>query len=147
MRRRRTRQRLLRAAARAVGFVADVIERAAIWCMTMAGRGILSALTLVRWKPFESLRGQVNGHGAKATDGRAQAEVSAEAAEARQLAVEVLVAWGDRRADAKRWVADAAVLNPGIEDAGELIRAAYRMRTNRQVGHRDARCAPASRGG
>jgi hypothetical protein len=146
MLRRRTRRRLLRASARAVGVIAEGVGRAVIWCMKMAGRGFISAIMLMRRRPFASMRHKANGNGATATGGPTQVEVPAEAEEARRLAVDVLVTWGDRRTDAKRSVAEAAALNPGMDDAGELVRAAYRMRRRGPAGRQAARSMEPMRG-
>ncbi|MCK6457639.1 MAG: Holliday junction branch migration protein RuvA [Phycisphaerae bacterium] len=43
-------------------------------------------------------------------------------------AIDVLVAWGDPRQDAERWVARAAQLHPELSTADEWVRAAYRIR-------------------
>ncbi|MCK4658950.1 MAG: hypothetical protein KAV82_05455 [Phycisphaerae bacterium] len=44
-------------------------------------------------------------------------------------ALEVLVAWGDSRQEAERWVQRAAQLHPGLTGADEWVRAAYRIKT------------------
>jgi Holliday junction DNA helicase RuvA len=48
---------------------------------------------------------------------------------AQRDAVEVLVAWGDPRDDAERWLARASDLHPDIEQTDEWVRAAYRVKT------------------
>lgn len=44
-------------------------------------------------------------------------------------ALEVLVAWGDGRADARRWLERAIQLNPESREADEWVRLAYRVKT------------------
>ena len=44
-------------------------------------------------------------------------------------ALEVLVAWGDARGDAERWLERAGQLRPEIQGADEWVRAAYRVKT------------------
>ena len=49
--------------------------------------------------------------------------------EAQRDALEVLVAWGDARAEAQRWLVRAAQLQPDVKAADEWVRAAYRVKT------------------
>ncbi len=44
-------------------------------------------------------------------------------------ALEVLVAWGDTRPDAQRWLQRAAQLQPDLQSADEWVRLAYRIKT------------------
>ncbi len=44
-------------------------------------------------------------------------------------ALEVLVAWGDARSDAERWLERAGQLHPDMQSAEEWVRAAYRVKT------------------
>lgn len=44
-------------------------------------------------------------------------------------ALEILVAWGDSRADAERWLERAAQLHPDVDSADEWVRVAYRVKT------------------
>lgn len=59
---------------------------------------------------------------------------SAESAEVVKLsqaqrdALEVLVAWGDGRGEAERWLQRATQLHPGLGSADEWVRAAYRVK-------------------
>ena len=43
--------------------------------------------------------------------------------------LEILVAWGDSRADAMRWLQRAGQLHPEIESPDEWVRAAYRVKS------------------
>jgi Holliday junction DNA helicase RuvA len=47
-------------------------------------------------------------------------------------ALEVLVAWGDGRSDAERWLQRAGQLDPAIDSADDWVRAAYRVKTGTQ---------------
>jgi Holliday junction resolvasome RuvABC DNA-binding subunit len=47
---------------------------------------------------------------------------------AERLALDILVRWGDRRADAQRWIALALEAEPGLREPDEIVRAAYRAK-------------------
>lgn len=49
--------------------------------------------------------------------------------QAQSDALEVLVAWGDARADAERWLERAAQLHPDVTAADDWVRSAYRVKT------------------
>jgi len=49
--------------------------------------------------------------------------------EAQRDALEVLVAWGDPRGEAERWLSRAAQLHPDVDSADEWVRSAYRIKT------------------
>ncbi len=49
--------------------------------------------------------------------------------DAQRDALEVLVAWGDPRGDAERWLSRAAQLHPDPGTADEWVRMAYRVKT------------------
>ena len=44
-------------------------------------------------------------------------------------ALELLVAWGDSRVDAERWVERVAQIHPDLSDPEDWVRAAYRIKT------------------
>lgn len=73
------------------------------------------------------LRGKVSAHAMAG----AEPPVAAQAGLDREQldAVEILVAWGDGRADAQRWVARAAQLHPGLGGAESWVKAAYRIKS------------------
>ncbi|RMF72674.1 MAG: hypothetical protein D6744_16580 [Planctomycetota bacterium] len=48
---------------------------------------------------------------------------------ASQVALEILVQWGDRRADAQRWIAAALEHDPDLNEPDAIVRAAYRVKT------------------
>lgn len=51
--------------------------------------------------------------------------------EVQRLAVEVLVAWGDRPAEAQRWVAAAVESDPALSGPDQIVRAVYKLRQSR----------------
>ena len=44
-------------------------------------------------------------------------------------ALEVLLAWGDGRNEAERWLERAAQLHPDLKEAGDWVKAAYRVKS------------------
>jgi len=48
-------------------------------------------------------------------------------------ALEVLVAWGDSRSDAQRWLQRAGQLHPDLESPDDIVRMAYRVKTGGEV--------------
>ncbi|MFQ5462231.1 MAG: Holliday junction branch migration protein RuvA [Phycisphaerae bacterium] len=48
-------------------------------------------------------------------------------------ALEVLVAWGDSRSDAQRWLQRAGQLYPDLESPDEIVRMAYRVKIGAEV--------------
>ncbi len=64
--------------------------------------------------------------------GTAQAGTARDTAaltKAQRDALEILVAWGDARADAERWLERAGQLHPDVNSADEWVRVAYRIKT------------------
>ena len=51
-----------------------------------------------------------------------------ELTEAQKVALEILVQWGDRRADAQRWIAAAVEADPSLTTPEDIVRAAYRAK-------------------
>jgi len=58
----------------------------------------------------------------------------AEMTDAQRIAVDILVRWGDRRADAQRWVTAAVEADPTLKEPDAIVRAAYRAREIRVTG-------------
>ena len=44
------------------------------------------------------------------------------------IALDILVHWGDRRADAQRWIAAAVEAEPDLKEPDRIVRAAYRVK-------------------
>ncbi len=53
----------------------------------------------------------------------------AEMTDAQRIAVDILVQWGDRRADAQRWVAAAVEAEPRLTEPDAIVRAAYKVKS------------------
>lgn len=53
---------------------------------------------------------------------------AAEMTGAQRIALDILVQWGDRRADAQRWIAAAVEADPKLAEPDDIVRAAYRAR-------------------
>ena len=52
----------------------------------------------------------------------------AELTSAQKIAMAILVSWGDRRADAQRWIAAAVEARPDLVEPDEIVRVAYRIK-------------------
>jgi Holliday junction DNA helicase RuvA len=52
---------------------------------------------------------------------------------AQRIAVGILVSWGDRRADAERWVASAVKSQADLVEPEEIVRVAYRVKNAQGV--------------
>lgn len=48
--------------------------------------------------------------------------------DAQRLALDIIVQWGDRRADAQQWVAIAVEEDPTLAEPDAIVRAAYRVK-------------------
>ena len=48
-------------------------------------------------------------------------------------ALDVLVAWGDSRSEAERWIQRAAQLHPDLDTPDEWVRVAYRIKTGAET--------------
>jgi Holliday junction resolvasome RuvABC DNA-binding subunit len=64
-----------------------------------------------------------------ALGGQAAAAAVTVLSAAQRDALEVLVAWGDPRGDAERWLERAGQLHSDMQSADEWVRAAYRIKT------------------
>lgn len=54
--------------------------------------------------------------------------MTAEMDDAQKVALQILVQWGDRRADAQSWIARAVLENDELREPDEIVRAAYRLK-------------------
>lgn len=72
------------------------------------------------------LKGKVTAHAYAAADVPAAARGDLNADQ--RDAIEILVAWGDPRSDAERWIARAAQLHADLKSAEDWVRAAYRIK-------------------
>jgi Holliday junction DNA helicase RuvA len=76
------------------------------------------------------LRGKVAAHAYADKDIPAAAH--GELSDDQRDAVEILVAWGDSRSDAERWIARAAQLHDDLDSPEAWVRAAYRIKSGAQ---------------
>ncbi len=114
----------LRALEAPVGRIAGMIETAdTVGLSRLSGIGRRTAEQIVA-----ELRGKVGTY-ALAACGEAPAAAQQEFSRPQRDAIEVLVAWGDARHDAQRWVARAGQIHGGLSTADEWVRAAYRIKT------------------
>ncbi len=74
-----------------------------------------------------SLRGKMDD--LALPSGEAVGAKSARLSQEQRDALEVLVAWGDPRGEAERWLERAAQLHPDVQTADEWVRAAYKIKT------------------
>ncbi|TWT42161.1 Holliday junction ATP-dependent DNA helicase RuvA [Phycisphaerae bacterium RAS1] len=51
-----------------------------------------------------------------------------ELTDAQRVAVDILVSWGDRRADAQHWIAEAVKADPALKEPDAMVKAAYRVK-------------------
>ncbi len=72
---------------------------------------------------------QLRGKVGRFTTPEAMPRPASELTEAQRLAVDILVRWGDRRADAARWVGEAVEAEPGLTEPEAIVRTAYRLKT------------------
>jgi Holliday junction DNA helicase RuvA len=113
----------LRALAAPVARIAADIENGdAVALARLPGIGRRMADQIVA-----ELRGKVKDH-AFAPAGSPAAAIAGYSPEQRD-AIEVLVAWGDSRADAQRWIARAAQLHSDLSSPEAWVKAAYRIKS------------------
>jgi len=51
-----------------------------------------------------------------------------ELTDVQRVALEILVQWGDKRADAQRWIAQVVETTPDLAQPEDIVRAAYRIK-------------------
>lgn len=117
-------------ARKALKALAEPVRRIASWIESADGRALVR-LPGVGKRAAELIIATLKG---KLTDlalpPEADAPARAERLTASQRdALEVLVAWGDPRSDAERWLQRAAQIHPDIDAPDEWVRAAYRVKT------------------
>lgn len=115
-------RKALKAMVLPMGQIAGAIERGETKVLSkLPGVGARAADQIVA-----ELKGKV-GAFALASPGEVKAEVTWN--EAQKDAIEVMVALGERRPDAERWLERAMQLYPDTQTADEWVRVAYRIRT------------------
>lgn len=115
---------------KALKALSEPVRRIATWIESGDAKA-LSRLSGIGSRTAElivaSLRGKMDdlalgGHEAGESKG-------AELPQAQRDALEILVAWGDTRNDAHRWLERAAQLHPDTQSPDEWVRSAYRVKT------------------
>lgn len=113
-------RKALRAMSMATGQIARAVESGDVATLSRlpeVGKKTAAAL-------ISELRGQL---GAFVTPGEEAAPARAWS-EAQRVALDILVQWGDRRADAQRWVAAAVEAQPSLSSPEEIVKAAYQWK-------------------
>jgi Holliday junction DNA helicase RuvA len=91
---------------------------------------LLTSLPEIGKKTAQQIITELQGHcTAFASAPSAPQAAHAELTAAQRVALEILVQWGDRRADAQRWVAAAVEADPALNEPDAIVRAAYRVKT------------------
>jgi len=116
-------RRALRALVEPAAHIASAIEAGDARALTrLPGIGKRAADQIIA-----ELKGKVDAFALTAAAARSPAK--SDWTPAQRDALEVLVAWGERRSDAEQWLQRAAQLHPDIAQPDEWIRAAYRIKT------------------
>ncbi|MCP4591708.1 MAG: hypothetical protein GY842_13290 [bacterium] len=120
-------RKALKALAEPVTRIAASIKNADTKALTrLPGIGTRAAQLIVA-----ELRGKIDEfvHGADVVSAEDLAGLTSQ----QKDALDVLVAWGDARQDAERWLQRAAQIHPEIESPDEWVRAAYRIKTGTET--------------
>ncbi len=119
-------RRTLRALAESPAHVATAIEEGDTKALArLPGIGKRASEQIVA-----ELRGKLEAFAIAA--GAERTAARAEWTPAQRDALEILIAWGERRADAEQWLQRAGQLHPDIDQADEWIRAAYRIKAGNE---------------
>ena len=116
---------------KALKALSQPVRRIASWIESADGKS-LATLPGIGKRAAEliiaSLKGKLDDLAIPAAVG-ADGQPAVKLSHAQRDALEILVAWGDTRADALRWLERAAQLFPEVEGADEWVRAAYRVKS------------------
>ncbi len=113
---------------KALKALAEPVVRIADW-IEQGDRKSLARLPGIGPRAAELIVAELKGKmSAWALGGQPPEEERAQWTAAQRDALEILVAWGDGRHDAQRWLAQAAQLHPDTPSADEWVRAAYRVK-------------------
>jgi Holliday junction DNA helicase RuvA len=115
-------RRGLRAMALPVGQLAEAIES--------GNEGLLTSLPEIGRKTAAQIVAELRGKLTRFLGSPGAPEVAPlmSLTAAQRTALEILVTWGDRRADAQRWISIAVEKEPHLQEADEIVRAAYRAK-------------------
>ena len=119
-------RRALRAMGLPVHQLAAAIERGDV--------RLLTTLPEIGKKTAAQIVSELQGRVQRFLEPSAAPVPMAEMTEAQRVALEILVQWGDRRADAQRWIAAAVQADPSLKEPDAIVRAAYRARELRIAG-------------
>jgi len=115
---------------KALKALSEPVRRIATWVesgdakalTTLPGIGKRAAELLIA-----TLRGKLEDFALE--DAGSSATGTAQLSDSQRDALEVLIAWGDARHDAQRWIERAAQLHPELVDSGDWVRAALKVRS------------------
>lgn len=113
-------RRALRAMAVPTPQIAAAIEN--------ADEKLLTTLPEIGKKMAGQMVAELRGRLTRFLAGAAGGPVIRELSDGQLQALEILVGWGDRRADAQRWIAAAVEAEPKLKTAEEIVRAAYKVK-------------------
>lgn len=118
-------------ARKALKALAEPMRKVATW-IEQGDRKSLATLPGIGKRAAEMIIAELQGKleglaigGTETEPGTAPARLTA----AQRDALEILLAWGDARVDAERWLERAAQLHPELDAADEWVKAAYRIKT------------------
>lgn len=89
---------------------------------------LLTSLSEIGKKTAAQIVTELRGHMQRFLAPSAAPRPLAELTDAQRIAVDILVSWGDRRADAQRWVAVAVETDPQLSEPDAIVRGAYRAK-------------------
>lgn len=89
---------------------------------------LLTTLPEIGKKMASQILAELQGHCQAFMIASAVPPPIAELTDAQRIALDILVQWGDRRADAQRWIAAAVEADPSLKVPEDIVRAAYRAK-------------------
>lgn len=116
-------------ARKAMKALAEPVRRIASW-IESADAKALAKLPGIGSRAAEMIVASLKGKMADlAAGGSPAVGIVTKLSAAQRDALEILVAWGDPRLDAERWLERAAQLHPDVQSPDEWVRVAYRIKT------------------
>lgn len=114
---------------KALKALSEPVRRIASW-IESGDTKALSRLAGIGSRSSELIVAELKGKMADLAGGvvSADAEAVGQLSQPQRDALEVLVAWGDSRSDAERWLQRAAQIHPEVGSADEWVRTAYRVK-------------------
>ena len=99
------------------------------WAVENGDERTLASLPELGKRTATQVIAQLRGKLARFVTPAAVPAPMAELTDVQRIALEILVHWGDRRADAQRWLAAAVAAEPELREPEEIVRAVYRVKT------------------